>query len=220
MYLYAWMKFVETAPERYDKAMDIMTGGLLPKIKADIVETVNNNSTVLDVGCGTATLAVKLIKQKGCKVKGLDASTQMLKIAEENAGKENVPMDKLDLINGSVTEIVKHFKEDSLDYIVSTVALGEFPKEYLDMILRQCYKVLKKGGKIIIADEVLAENFFARLLQYIVMAAVWIPQFLILRRVCYPVKDLKGIIQQAGFKIVHSKVYGLNKFLLVEAEKE
>ena len=93
-YLYAWMKFVETAPERYDKGMEIMTGGLLPKIKDDIVEVVEHNSTVLDVGCGTATLPIKLIKQNGCTVKGLDASWQMLKIAEKNVQKEGIVQEK------------------------------------------------------------------------------------------------------------------------------
>ena len=218
MYLYAWMKFVETAPERYDKGMEVMTGGLLSKIKDDIVSLVPKGASVLDVGCGTATLPIKLV-QNGSKVIGLDCSPQMLDIAQKNIQNANISNEKLQLINDSVTQIKNLFADGNFDVIVSTAALGEFPKDYLIYIFEQCYRKLKPGGKLIVADEVWPESFLGRIIHTLVMAAVWIPQFLVIRRVCYPIKNLQKLIVQAGFKLISAKKYGLNSFLLIEAER-
>lgn len=218
MYLYAWMKFVETAPERYDKGMEIMTGGLLTKIKNDIANTIPTGSKVLDIGCGTATLPIEIIKN-GSMVTGLDCSSQMLDIARKNANDAGINNEQLVLINDSVTQITNLFENESFDVIVSTAALGEFPKEYLHYIFEQCYRILKPGGRLIVADEVLPENIFARILHMLVMAAVWIPQFLVVRRVCYPIMNLTKIMERSGFSILKTKKYGYNSFLLVNACK-
>lgn len=215
MYLYAWMKFVETAPERYDKSMEVMTGGLLSKIKNDIARQIPKGSNVLDIGCGTATLAIQLAKE-GVIVTGLDCSLQMLEIAKQNIMRSHCK--DITLVNESVTQLGLVFKENTFDYIVSTVALGEFPKEYLTFIFQECLKILKPGGHIIVADEVWPRKTWRRFLHAIVMAAAWIPQFLILRRVFYPIKDLESIIEGAGYLISEIKTYGINdSFLLVDA---
>jgi ubiquinone/menaquinone biosynthesis C-methylase UbiE len=218
VYLYAWMKFVETAPERYDQGMEFMTGGLLNKIKDDVAAAIAGGANVLDIGCGTATLGIKLVK-KGVKVTGLDCSEQMLEIAKKNMVKENITDGQLILIHDSVTQIKNIFADHSFDYIISTAALGEFPREYLLYIFQQCHRILKPGGRLIVADEVRPDGFWAKLLQTLVMTAVWIPQFLLVRRVCYPIKDLGRIISEVGFKINRAQKYGWNSFLLIDAKR-
>jgi len=49
------------------------------------------------------------------------------------------------------------------------------------------------------------------------MAAVWIPQFLLLRRVTYPISDLEGLIARAGFTIEHVDRWTGTNFRLVHA---
>jgi ubiquinone/menaquinone biosynthesis C-methylase UbiE len=218
MYLYAWMKFVETAPERYDQGMEFMTAGLLNKVKDDVAAAIPKGANVLDIGCGTATLGIKLVKQ-GVKVAGLDCSDQMLEIAKKNMTKENIPSEQLVLIHDSVTQIKNIFADHSFDYIISTAALGEFPREYLIYIFQQCHRILKPGGRLIVADEVRPNGFWAKLFQTLVMVAVWIPQFLVVRRVCYPIKDLDKIIARAGFQINRTQKYGWNSFLLIDAKR-
>ena len=216
--MYAWMVFVEIAPERYDIGMKIMTLGRLDKIKDMIAEVVEPNDEILDIGCGTGTLALRCLK-KGAKVTGLDSSEFMLEQAEKNATEHGVS-DRLQLIKDSVTQLRKYFQEESFDIIVATASLGEFPKSYLDYILRDCARILKKGGRLIIADEVQPEKRISRFLYKIVMGIVWIPQFLIVRRVCYPIKDLDNIIESAGFEIEEKHNISLSTLQLVFAKKK
>lgn len=125
MLMYGWMKFVEMAPERYDWAVRVMTGGRLDQIKDCVAEAVRPGDEVLDIGCGTGTLAVRCLK-RGCRVTGLDSSEFMLKQAAKHA-EENGMAGRLALVHDSVTQLGKHFADQSFDVVASTMAFGEFP---------------------------------------------------------------------------------------------
>lgn len=216
MLMYGWMKFVEIAPERYDWAVKLMTGGRLDKIKDQIAEKVDPGERILDIGCGTGTLAVRCLK-KGAFVTGLDSSAFMLQQAEKNAAAAGVN-DRLTLIQDSVTQLAKHFPSESFDIVTSTMALGEFPREYLDYILRDCKRILRPGGRLIIADEVWPEDPIPRLLYQAGMVFLWIPQFVLLRRALFPISDLRGIISAGGFEVQQVVKSAATSFQLVFAE--
>jgi ubiquinone/menaquinone biosynthesis C-methylase UbiE len=215
MLMYGWMKFVEVAPERYDWAVKVMTGGRLDRIKDQIAETVKAGDRILDIGCGTGTLAVRCL-QKGASLTGVDSSEFMLKQAEKNAAAAGVG-EKLVLIQDSVTQLRKHFADHSFDVIVSTMALGEFPREYLEYILEQCRHLLNPNGRLIIADEVWPEQTLARVLYKLGMVVLWIPQFLLLRRALFPISDLRGVIAAAGFEVQRVVSSAASSFQLVFA---
>ncbi len=216
MLMYGWMKFVEVAPERYDWAVKLMTGGRLDKIKDQIAERIGPGDRILDIGCGTGTLAVRCLK-KGAYVTGLDSNEFMLEQSEKNAMAAGVN-DRLTLIQDSVTQLCKHFQEGSFDVVMSTMALGEFPREYLEYILRDCKRILRPGGRLIIADEVWPERLLPRLLYQAGMVLFWIPQFLLLRRALFPISDLRGIIEAGGFEVGEVVTSAASSFQLVFAE--
>jgi ubiquinone/menaquinone biosynthesis C-methylase UbiE len=215
--MYAWMKFVEVAPERYDWAVKVMTAGRLDQIKDIIAKNVKPGDRVLDIGCGTGTLALRCLR-RGASVTGLDSSAFMLEQSRKNATAGGLDQE-LVLIKDSVTQLKKHFDSDSFDVVMSTMALGEFPHEYLQFILRDCLGVLRPGGRLIIADEVWPEGRISRLLYQFVIALAWVPQFLLLRRVTYPISDLRGVIQEAGFSIRDFRTWSGTSFQIVFAEK-
>jgi len=218
MLMYGWMKFVEVAPERYDWAVKLMTGGRIDKIKARIAEQAKSGDRVLDIGCGTGTLALRLLR-KGAYVTGFDCSEFMVKQAEKYATDEGLN-DRLTLVQDSVTQLRKHFEDDSFDIITSTMALGEFPREYLNYILRDCRRILKPDGLLLIADEVWPEKLLPRLLYQIGMVLFWIPQFLLLRRALFPINNLRKIIEEAGFKVSDVESWAASSFQLVSAKRE
>jgi ubiquinone/menaquinone biosynthesis C-methylase UbiE len=182
-----------------------------------VAEMIEPGARVLDIGCGTGTLALRCLR-RGAHVVGLDSSAFMLKQAEKNATQRGVA-GRLTLIKDSVTQLHKHFADDSFDVVTSTMALGEFPAQYLQYIFIQCFRIVKPGGRLIIADEVWPETQVARLLYQLVMAIVWVPQFLLLRRVTYPISDLRGLVQGAGFSIRDSRSWPGSSLQLVVAER-
>lgn len=217
MLMYGWMKFVEMAPERYDWAVKLMTGGRIDRIKDRIAETIEPGARILDVGCGTGTLAVRCIK-KGARVVGLDSSEFMLEEARKNARRAGVD-DRLSVVQDSVTQLGVHFPDNSFDVVVSTMALGEFPPDFLEFIIRDCRRVLRPGGRLIIADEVWPQRRVPRLIYQACLVLFWIPQFLLLRRAFFPINDLRGIIRGAEFRITEVTTWAASSFELVFAEK-
>lgn len=217
MLMYGWMVFVEHAPERYDFAVKVMTAGRLDLIKDRIARQIEPSDRVLDIGCGTGTLGVRCLR-RGARVIGLDSSAFMLEQARRNAEQEGLG-DRFELVKDSVTQLSRRFEPGSFDVIVSTMALGEFPREYLDYVLTNCHKLLRPGGRLLIADEVWPGGFFARLLYRISIALLWIPQFLLLRRVFFPIDDLRGIIERAGFQVGNVQTWFASSFQLIFARK-
>jgi ubiquinone/menaquinone biosynthesis C-methylase UbiE len=214
--MYGWMKFVEVAPERYDWAVTVMTGGRLNRVKDRIAEQIGPGDRVLDLGCGTGTLALRCI-DKGAFVTGLDSSKYMLEQAVRNAATRGLEH-RLTIVRDSVTQLRKHFDEGSFDVVTSTMALGEFPREYLEHIFNDCKRLLKPGGCLLIADEVWPETLWTRIGYHIGIALLWIPQFLLLRRAFFPIRDLRGTIRSAGFQVTHVESWAAGCFQLVRAE--
>ena len=217
MLMYSWMVWVEYAPERYDFSVKLLTGGKIDKIKDEIASRIFPFETVLDIGCGTGSLGIKCI-DRGARVIGMDISESMLKECRKNLRRTRNEYDFL-IIKDSITNLKKHFEPNSLDAVVSTMVVGELSKPYLDHIFRECHDILKPGGKLLIADEVWPKGKVARFFFRIVIAVMWVPQFAILRRAFFPIKDLVGIIKGAGFEIASEKTWPFSSFQLVEGRK-
>lgn len=217
MLMYSWMVWVEYAPERYDVSVKLLTGGKIDRIKDAIAEKVHLGDRVLDIGCGTGSLGVKCIR-RGASVVGMDISDSMLKECRKNLARSGLS-DRFEIIKDSVTNLKKHFSPGSLDAITSTMVVGELSRPYLEHIFRECHEILKPGGRILIADEVWPEGRLSQALFRVVMAVMWVPQFAILRRAFFPIRDLAGLIEGAGFRIVTRRRWPLSSFQLIEGIK-
>jgi ubiquinone/menaquinone biosynthesis C-methylase UbiE len=216
MLMYGWMKWVEIAPDRYDWAVKVMTFGRLDQIKDRIAAMVRPGDRVLDVGCGTGTLALRCL-ERGALVTGLDSAKHMIEQSARRAEEAGMA-DRLTLVQDSVTQLRQHFPPQSFDVIVSTMVLGEFPRQYLDFVMQDCRALLRPGGRLIIADEVFPESVAGRLIYSIGLGLLWIPSFLLLRRPLFPIRDLGGVIRAAGFRILDTKAWPASSFKMIVAE--
>jgi len=97
---------------------------------------------ILDVGCGTGNLSLKLARL-GCSITGIDISEKMLTFAREKAQKEQHPAEFMSMDASDL-----EFPEEAFDAVVSMAAL-EFMQDQ-QKTLDEMFRVLKKGGKLLV----------------------------------------------------------------------
>lgn len=103
---------------------------------------------VLDVGCGTGTLAIALKSRVGAgEVHGIDASPEMVEVATEKAAKAGTPVD----FQVAPIEALP-FPDGSFDLVTSSLMLHHLPDDVKRQGLAQVRRVLKPGGRFVVLD--------------------------------------------------------------------
>lgn len=108
---------------------------------------VQKNDQVLDIGCGTGLLTLKLLQKTDCLVTGIDNSREMLSIFEDKI--RHLGLEKKVRLRFTDIESAD-FKGNSFDLAVSTVVLHHL-KEKLSTI-KKIYKWLKPGGTFVVGE--------------------------------------------------------------------
>jgi ubiquinone/menaquinone biosynthesis C-methylase UbiE len=108
-----------------------------------------NGESVLDVGCGTGTLAIAAKRHVGRSgtVQGVDASPEMLSRAEKKAKKAAVDV----LFNSSLAEALP-FRDGEFDAVLNTVMLHHLPQKPRRQCVSEIRRVLKPGGRVLVVD--------------------------------------------------------------------
>jgi len=102
---------------------------------------------LLDVGCGTGELALRLKKdKKDIKVSGLDLSSDMINIAKAKA--------KLNKSKGIEFKVgdAEHmpYEDNSFDYVTCSHSFHHYPHK--KKVMREMFRVLKSNGTVMIID--------------------------------------------------------------------
>ncbi len=124
----------------YDRYARLLSFGQDARWRSFLVErtVAGPADTVLDVATGTGTVALELIRQKGCRVVGLDQSAEMLAVA-----RERVPP-QVELVHGDADHLP--FPDASFDALTFTYLL-----RYVDdpaATVTELARVVKPGGTI------------------------------------------------------------------------
>jgi ubiquinone/menaquinone biosynthesis C-methylase UbiE len=103
---------------------------------------------VLDLGCGTATLAIQVKqRQPGAEVIGLDADPAMLERGRSKASEAGA---EVQLDEGYSTELP--YADASFDRVLSTLFFHHLDPEPKRRTAREIARVLRKGGELHVAD--------------------------------------------------------------------
>ena len=104
---------------------------------------------VLDLGCGTGVLcsqiAQKLDPSRGGVVVGIDAAAKMIGIARK---KRSGPACRFEPMAAEALAFENH----AFDAVVSSLFFHHIPLDLKAKALSEAYRVLKPGGKLVIAD--------------------------------------------------------------------
>lgn len=116
--------------------------------RAVALAAVTPGQSVLDVGCGTANLALTVLRaQPAARVTGLDPDAGALRVAARKATRRRVP---ITLVQGFADRLPNG--DGSLDHIVSALALHHVPEEGRALFAREALRALGPGGKVTIVD--------------------------------------------------------------------
>ena len=103
---------------------------------------------VLDLGCGTGTLAIMAKRaQPGAEVAGLDADPDMLKVARHKSAREGMAV-KFDL--GFTSQLP--YPDASFDRVLSSIMIHHLKTPDKERTAREVHRVLRPGGQLRIID--------------------------------------------------------------------
>jgi len=116
-------------------------------IRSQIVATLGEVDSVLDVGCGNCELVRFLAQQVAKKAVGIDVNTDPVREqvqSERNGELRTVWCERID------AQHMEAFSDSCFDAVVSVHALHEIANP--DAALSEMKRVLKKGGRLLIGD--------------------------------------------------------------------
>jgi ubiquinone/menaquinone biosynthesis C-methylase UbiE len=208
---FAYMKILESRPERYDIGMGLLTLGSLTKIKQEIADHVAPGNRVLDLGCGTGTLA-KMCADRGAEVTGVDDNSGMLAVAKRNSPSTN-------FLNISLSNLDEHLEDESFDIILSTLAFSELTRAERIHVLKQIKRILSIDGKVLIGDEIIPKNFFAKCFYHAFRLPMRLLTWILTQTTTNAIPSFDDEVREASMEIVNRKPFMLGMFLLLEIKK-
>ncbi len=118
-------------------------------IRQQLIGVIKNQPRkILDLGCGTGSATLMLKQAFGqANVIGLDLSPYMLVVADYKAQQAGL---NIEWLHGLAE--ATGFEEASFDLVTASFLLHETPPKISQFILRECFRLLKPGGQLIILD--------------------------------------------------------------------
>ncbi len=134
---------------------DILVKGILfgkeQKLRESIVDLakIQPGEKVLDVGCGTGSLAItaKLKVDPSVEIYGIDAAPEMIERARKKATKAGVDID----FQAGLVEAID-YPDAIFDVVLSSFMVHHLPGDLKSKAFTEMYRVLKPGGRLLIVD--------------------------------------------------------------------
>jgi demethylmenaquinone methyltransferase/2-methoxy-6-polyprenyl-1,4-benzoquinol methylase len=199
MSTYVYMRILESAPHRYDRGIRLLSWGRVDAMydaAAAAAVADQTNPRVLELGCGTGNLTAALLA-RGAAVTAIDQNPEMLAVAREKLGGEP----RLTLSEMAAVEIADRFAAGSFDAVAGALVLSEMSEDEQSYVLEAAFRVLRPGGRLVVADEVRPESPW----RYCKYAAMRWPAaaltYVLTQTTTRAVRDLTGRVRAAGFDV-------------------
>jgi ubiquinone/menaquinone biosynthesis C-methylase UbiE len=136
---------------RYDLLAWLLTHGREGELRKAIIRLADlqTGNDVLDIGCGTGTLAIAAADHIGTTgaVTGIDASPSMIARANRKARKAGASTVFQVAVAGNLL-----FPDRRFDVVFSTLMLHHLPRKTRQQCAKEIERVLKVGGRVVAVD--------------------------------------------------------------------
>lgn len=215
---FAFMKILESVPERYDRGITVLSRGRIQGVYEMIAATVGGKGRkVLDIGCGTGNLTLACAAT-GASVAAIDINAGMLEVAKRKA-KEARLDDRIQFIEIGVAETKSVFVDKTFDACVSCLAFGELTRDEQAYAISMAFSLLKQGGTLMIADEVTPRSGARRFVRALSRAPVKLLAYVLTQSVSRPVDGVLQKLEAASFTDIQTTRTWGDSFMIVRARK-
>ena len=139
------------SPALYDLLAWLFMRGREGEFRDTLVDLarLTEGESVLDVGCGTGTLAIAAKRRVGPRgsVYGIDASPEMIVRATKKARQQGAEI----AFRSGVVEVLP-YPDARFDAVLSTLMLHHLPRKARQQCAREMRRVLKPGGRVLAVD--------------------------------------------------------------------
>ncbi len=161
---------------------------------------LKSSDRILDLGCGTGVLTRligdRLDPARGGVAMGIDAASRMIELARK---KRQTAATKFDTAAAEALP----YEDRSFDGVVSSLFFHHVDMDLKKRALSEAFRVLKPGGKLIIADMHTPSTFMGAAVSHVARRLFFQPEIGENIRGVLP-----GLIEQSGFiRPAHVKTY-------------
>jgi ubiquinone/menaquinone biosynthesis C-methylase UbiE len=187
----------------YDLLAWLLTRGREGELRARIISlaALREGDAVLDIGCGTGTLAIAASRHVGApgNVRGIDASPSMIARAKRKAARAAVDA----AFQVAVAESLP-FPDATFDVVFSTLMLHHLPRKTRQQCAAEIRRVLKPGGRVLAVDFGGSQRrgFLAHFHRHGHVA----------------IEEIVKLFEEAGVRLVRQGAVGMNDLNFVLAE--
>ena len=223
---------MESLTRYYDRWMNLITGGQDRRVRDVVLSYIEPGDQVLDVGCGTGTLAIKAT-QKRAQVIGIDQSSAMLKLAWEKAlylsspwslgpgtkGRTSAQAGSVE-VDFRLAQAQSLHLDEKFDVVTATFTLSEISPDEAEMVVADLAELLKLDGKMIVADEARPTRAFQRFVSGLQRGIVALLTFFAIEERPTHLHNLRTLLEAVGLAVMAEQDFQGGALRLVVAERQ
>ncbi len=207
---------LESAPSRYDRGIRLLTLGRLNKAYDRLTSLIKQGQKVLDIGCGTGALTIRAAL-RGAEVKGIDINPQMLEIAKKRLNEANLAQN-VKLCEMGVAELGSE-EPESYDIVMSGLCFSELSEGEINYAVKEMKRILKSGGLLLIADEVVPKSRLKRVINCLVRLPLVAITYILTQTTTRAVRNLPEELRREGFTVESLRLSKMGNFMEMVAKK-
>ena len=211
------MRILESAPDRYDAGMRVLSLGAVPRAQRMLAELAawRPGLRVLEIGCGTGAVT-QLLARAGAQVDAFDQNPEMIDRARRRL--EGTDGGRVTLEDSTAAEMDR-YAEQSFDTVAASLCFSEMSTGERDYVLRQAYRVLKNDGIFVMCDEVRPTKLWQKIVHFVVRVPLVLITWVVTGTTTRALADATGELERAGFVIRSERRSRLGTLAVIVGER-